>query len=123
MKKHDSLLASFRHAFNGIFACIRRERSIKIQLTVTALVIVAGIVFRISMGEWLVCLLLFGMVIGAELFNTAIEAAVDFTSQKEDPNAMLAKDAAAGAVLFSALIAVVAGILIFLPKFVAFFSR
>lgn len=72
--------------------------------------------FSISPAEWLVCLVLFSLVMGAELINTAIEAAVDLACPRENPKAKLAKDAAAGAVLICAIFAAMAGTIIFLPK-------
>lgn len=118
--KH-SLIASFRCAFQGIAACIRRERNMKIHICAAAVVTAAGFVFRISSTEWLVCLLLFAMVMGAELINTALEAAVDLACPKQHPTAKLAKDAAAGAVLIIAIFAAIAGLVIFLPKLISFF--
>lgn len=123
MKKHDSLSASFRHAFEGIAAAVKKERNIKIHLVFVVLVTAAGFIFDISAGEWLVCVLLFGLVIAAELFNTAIETLVDIASPEQSEPAKIAKDVSAGAVLVCALASVVAGIIIFLPKLIALFVR
>lgn len=115
----QSLGASFRWAWQGIAACVRRERNMKIHLGAAAAVSVAGFVFSISAAEWLVCLISFALVMGAELMNTAVEAAVDLACPREDPRAKLAKDAAAGAVLVCAVFAAAAGLIIFLPKLAA----
>ena len=61
----------------------------------------------------LVCFLLFGLVIGMEIINTAIERLVDLVSPHHNPKAGIIKDMAAGAVLFSAIMAIVCGVLIF----------
>lgn len=117
----QSLFASFRCAFQGISACIRQERNMKIHICAAAAVTIAGFVFRISPTEWLVCLILFALVMGAELINTAVEAAVDLACPEKHPTAKLAKDAAAGAVLIIAIFSAIAGIVIFLPKLISFF--
>lgn len=116
MKKKTTLSDSFRWAGQGIWTCICRERNMKIHLSAAAAVTAAGVVFGISRIEWLVCLILFALVMGAELMNTAIEAAVDLVSPEKHPLAKLAKDAAAGAVLICAIFAAIAGCLIFVPK-------
>lgn len=118
MNRH-SIFASFRCAWQGIAACVSRERNMKIHLFAAAAVTAAGLIFKISKTEWMVCLIFFALVMGAELFNTAIEAAVDLACPREHPKAKLAKDAAAGAVLVCAIFAAIAGIIIFLPKLFA----
>ena len=64
--------------------------------------------------EWCICLLLFGMVISLELVNTAVEAVVDLVTEERKPLAKIAKDTAAGAVLFTAIMAVIIGCIIFI---------
>ena len=81
-----------------------------------SLVIIAGCILRISIMEWLICLILFAQVLSLEIVNTAIEACVDLVSEERKPLATLAKDAAAGAVLISAIFAAIIGLLIFVPK-------
>lgn len=116
IKESQPLSSSFRCAWQGITACFRQERNMKIHLAAATAVTVAGFFFSISPTEWLVCLVLFSLVMGAELINTAIEAAVDLACPRENPKAKLAKDAAAGAVLICAIFAAMAGTIIFLPK-------
>ena len=64
----------------------------------------------------MVCITLFGLVMGLETVNTAIEAVVDLVTEEKRPLAKKAKDAAAGAVLIAAIMAAGAGLLIFVPK-------
>ena len=59
------------------------------------------------------------LVIGAELFNSAIESVVDLASPGYHKLAADAKDMAAGAVLICAIFSVVIGLIIFLPKAIA----
>lgn len=123
MKKtggHQSLAKSFYHAFEGIFTTVRNERNIKIHLGFVVLVLIAGFVLEISRTEWLIVLVLFGLVISLELVNTAVEATVDLVTEERRPLAKIAKDAAAGAVLVSAIMAAIIGCMIFIPKLIVF---
>ena len=117
--KKNPLYKSFGYAFQGIFACIKKERNIKIHLTMMTLVILAGIILKISRTEWLVCLILFALVLRLEMVNTAVEACVDLVTEEKKPLAKLAKDTAAGAVLIAAIFAALIGLLIFIPRFAA----
>ena len=122
MKKtgKNPLYKSFGYAFEGIFAGIRGERNMKIHCFAAVCVIVAGVLFHISVTEWCICLVLFGLILSLGLVNTAIEAVVDFVTEDKKPLAKLAKDTAAGAVLIAAVMAAMAGLLIFVPKLVSF---
>lgn len=121
MKKtgKNPLYKSFGYAFEGIFAGIRGERNMKIHCFAAVCVIVAGALFHISVTEWCICLVLFGLILSLELVNTAIEAVVDLVTEDKKPLAKLAKDTAAGAVLIAAVMAAMAGLLIFVPKLVS----
>ncbi len=121
MRKRSPLYRSFGYAFAGIFNTIRTERNIKIHLLAAALVTLFGVLLRISVTEWFICLLLFALVISLELVNTSVEACVDLVTLEKQPLAKKAKDAAAGAVLFAAIIAAIIGCVIFLPKLAALF--
>lgn len=114
--KKNPLHKSFGYAFEGIFAGIKKERNMKIHCAAMVCVIVAGIIFRISIVEWCICLTLFGLILALELVNTAVEAVVDLVTEEKRPLAKLAKDTAAGAVLIAAIMAAAVGLLIFLPK-------
>ena len=114
--KKDPLYKSFGYAFQGIFNTIRTERNIKIHCAAAILVTIFGIWLQISKTEWMICFILFGLILALELVNTAVEATVDLFTEERKPLAKKAKDAAAGAVLIAAIFAVVIGILIFIPK-------
>ena len=113
--KKNPLGASFGYAFEGIWTGIRKERNMRIHCLAVILVTAAGTFFGLTAMEWCICLLLFGMVISLELVNTAVEAVVDLATEEKKPLAKIAKDTAAGAVLFSAIISVIIGLVIFLP--------
>ena len=114
--KKDPLYKSFGYAFQGIFNTIRTERNIKIHCAAAILVTIFGIWLQISKTEWMICFILFGLILALEQVNTAVEATVDLYTEERKPLAKKAKDAAAGAVLIVAIFAAVIGILIFIPK-------
>lgn len=109
-------IRSFGFAGNGIFQVFKSEPNMKIHIVLAVLVIISGFVFSISLMEWMLCLLCFGMVIGAEMINTAIEDIVDLVSPDHHPLAGRAKDVAAGAVLVCAFVSAIIGLFIFIPK-------
>lgn len=113
MKKR---IDSFKHAIRGIRMVLKSETNMQIHLIFVILVVVSGILFCISTTEWMLCLLAFGLVTGAEMLNTAIETIVDLVSPEYHELAGKAKDIAAGAVLISAVFAAVVGLIIFVPR-------
>lgn len=117
MKKNrkDPITRSFGYAFEGIHTGILKERNMKIHCLAVILVTAAGTFLGLSAVEWCICLLLFALVISLELVNTAVEAVVDLVTEERKPLAKIAKDTAAGAVLFASLAAVIIGCIIFIP--------
>jgi diacylglycerol kinase len=113
MKKR---LLSFKYAGQGIWTLFSTQPNARIHLFVLLLVVGMGIGYSISITEWLILVLTFGVVLTAEAFNTALEFLTDLVSPEPHPLAGKAKDVAAGAVLISAIMAVVVGLIIFLPK-------
>ena len=113
MKKR---IQSFGYAGRGVWLAISTEANMKIHLSVAVLVVMAGFFFQISATEWMACLLCFGLVFTTEMINTAIENVVDLASPNRHELARNAKDVAAGAVLISAIISAIVGLIIFLPK-------
>jgi diacylglycerol kinase len=113
------LFKSFGYAFQGIRHALRTQANLRIHFVISIAVIVAGLWLQISPIEWALIIVTIMIVLSAELFNTAIEAAIDRASPEHHPLAKVAKDTAAGAVLISAIGAVIIGILIFLPRLLA----
>ena len=91
-----------------------------IHIIITVLVVFTGLFFRISKFEWLSLIITIGMVIGAEVINTSIEALTDLASPKKCELARIAKDCSAGAVLVLAVTAVIVGLVIFIPYLIEF---
>lgn len=115
----SAFFSSFRYAFEGIAEGLRTERNMVVHFAVMSMVVVFGVVFGLSKAEWMICILLFGLVFMAELLNTAVETVVDMITTEFDPRAKLAKDTAAGAVLTISIAAGIVGLMIFLPKVLA----
>jgi diacylglycerol kinase (ATP) len=111
--------SSFKYSFEGLIYAYKFEQSMFIHLSVLCFVVIAGIILQISLFEWLICVILFGLVIAAELFNTAIEATIDLISPLRHPLAKIAKDTAAAAVFVLAIVSAISGLIIFLPKVLA----
>lgn len=114
---------SFKYAGTGIFSAFKSELNMQVHLCMMFLVIVCGLVFNISLAEWRLCIILFGIVIGAEIFNTAIETVVDLVMPNINEQAKKAKDLSAGAVLVIAISAAIVGLTIFIPKALEMFMR
>jgi diacylglycerol kinase (ATP) len=108
-----TLLDSFNYAFEGIIHVLRTQRNLRIHFLVAIAVIAAAAALGVGRIELIVLLLAIAFVLVAEMVNSAIEGAIDASTTSFDPNAKLAKDVAAGAVLISSATAVAVGYLVF----------
>ena len=113
-------MASFRNAWKGLSVFVRQEHNAWIHLSMTVLVILAGVLFRISTSEWIAVVFAIGLVISAEAINSAIERLADVVQPNRDERIRDVKDICAGAVLVCAMTAFVIGLIVFLPKLMAF---
>ena len=120
--KNKKLSESFKCAFTGILGTLAKERNFKIHVCAAVCILGLAIFLKVSVIEFICVLVTISMVLAAELLNTAIEAAIDlFTGDKFHPLAKAAKDAAAGAVLITAINAVAVGAAIFFKKLIDLF--
>ena len=110
---HPTFRRSFLFAIQGFRTAIQTERNIKVMLCGAAFAVVMGIVLRIDLLSWAVIALCCGVVIAAELLNTAIETVVDLVSPEYHPLAGRAKDISAGAVWSLCVIVAIVGIIVF----------
>lgn len=113
------MLHSFRYAFRGIAQTIKAERNMRIHLTAVAYVTALGVLAGLDAPRWAAVLLCFGAVIGAELFNTALENLCDAVHPETHPKIGAAKDAAAGAVLVLTICSVGVAVAVFGPWLLA----
>ncbi len=108
-----AFLRGFGCAFRGIGRTVREERNFRIHLTAVSFVILFGIWYEVTAFQAAVLAIVCGIVLVAELLNSAVEAAVDFCSCRLDPLAKKAKDAGAGAVLVTAMLSVAVFVILF----------
>lgn len=108
---------TFRNARKGMRIALKSERNIRIHFVAAVFVILLGLVLEFSALKISVLLLAIGMVVCAEMLNSAIEFSLDAIFHNRYSKMVgMAKDISAGAVMFVTLIAVVIGALIFVPE-------
>lgn len=114
-------LKSFTYAFNGLKVLLREEHNSRIHLFATVCVVVAGVLLKISLLEWVAVAFAVGLVFSGEIFNSAVEDLSDVVCPERDERIKKVKDLAAAAVLVNAITAAVIGLLVFLPKIIQLF--
>lgn len=107
-------ILSFKYAFNGIFLTFQKGVNFRIQSSLGVLAVILGFVLKISPLEWAIIVLLIGIVLSAEIFNTMLEEVTD--DLPDDRIRGETKDMAAGFVLILAIASLIIGLIIFLPK-------
>jgi diacylglycerol kinase (ATP) len=112
----NKFIRGFGYALNGIWHAAVTQLNFRVHLVCMIMAVCAGYALHISNTEWLWIILCIGMVLVAELFNTAIEFLTDLVSPEYNKKAGLVKDMSAGAVLITAITALIIGLNIFLPK-------
>lgn len=113
----SSIVRAFGYALEGLIYTIKTQRNMKIHLVVGVLAIMLSFVLQLMAVEWAIILVLIGLVIMTEMLNTAIEAIIDLSSPDYHPLAKIAKDVGAGMVLVFSLLAVSAGLIIYISAF------
>lgn len=112
-----SVLESFFHAFRGFAHAFKTERNLRIHVGVAFFVATTAAILRVDASGWAMLTLAVGIVIAAELVNTALERLVDIATNNEFHRiARDAKDTAAAAVLCTAIVAAIIGLLVFVPR-------
>lgn len=114
-------LRSFQYAFNGLKILTIEEHNARIHLAATVVVILISVYFKITRFEWMAVLLCIGLVWIAEAFNSAIENLADLVCAEQHPTIKKIKDLSAGAVLVAASMALVIGLVVFLPYLMKLF--
>ena len=114
------VINSLFFALKGLARLIRYERNARIHLLATVVVTICGLLFKIEPVEWALIAVVVGMVFLSELFNTAIENIADIVSPEWNAKIEIIKDYSAAAVLVSALVALVVGAVVFMPRILKF---
>lgn len=107
------IIKSFKHALSGVAFCLWHERNFRIHIVFAIYALYFSKYYYFSRFDYIILFVLFAMVIGAEMINTAIEQFVDIETEVFNFRAKAAKDIAAGAVFVSAAFAVAIGILLY----------
>ncbi len=111
-------MLGINHALRGLFRMLRTERNFKIHILAFIIIVTLGFALSISNKDWIALLLISGLVMSLEMINSAIEKTCDLFSTERNEKIKNIKDIGAGAVLITALFAIVIGILIFYPYLV-----
>ncbi|HEX7492651.1 MAG TPA: diacylglycerol kinase family protein [Bacteroidales bacterium] len=107
---------SFKFAFNGLCSLIKNEHNSRIHLLVAVIVIIMGIMLKINYFEWSLLIIVMGIVFLSELLNSSIESLADFIEPERNEQIRKAKDYGAAAVFISAIVSIIVGGIIFIPK-------
>lgn len=108
--KGQPLFRRFGYAFNGIVTAFRRERSMRVHGIATLAVFAFLAATGAPLLWWVLVTLAVGLVLVAEMVNSALEALADLLHPAQHPEIGVAKDVAAGAVLIATIVAVVVGV-------------
>ena len=112
------IVKSFKYAIDGIKESFQSEKNMKAHSILMFLAILLGLVLKLSSVEWAILIITIGLVLILEFINTSLEQIVDIVSPEKQEKARIAKDVAAAGVLISAIVAVLIGIFLFLPKII-----
>ncbi len=110
-------IRSLTFAIRGAWLLITTEHSIMVQVSIAIIMTVVGFIMQLSLIEWMFQLLAIGLVLVAESLNTGLEKLSDFVHPDYNDRIGFIKDISAGAATFAAIIAVIIGLIIYLPKF------
>ena len=108
-------LKSMGFALKGAIKLITTEHSVMVQSSLAVIMIIAGFYFEITRIEWMLQILVFGLVLAVEGLNTAVEKIADFIHPEYHERIGFIKDIAAGAVFFAAMTAIAVGCIIYFP--------
>lgn len=112
---------SIKFSIEGLIYAYRYEQSMWVHAIATTITIILGLFFKIKLSEWAIVFIALGIILGMELVNTAIEAAVDLTTMEINPLAKIAKDCGSAASFVLSLVALVICLFVFGPYFINMF--
>jgi len=118
MRQNKSRIKSFQVASSGLKHAVLTQINFQIQLSVAVIVLFIAALVGFSRFEWLLLVITIGLVLVAELLNTVVEVVVDLAVQEKlIPEAKIAKDVSAAAVLLMSLVSIIVGLILFWPHF------
>lgn len=116
MTRRKQFVNSLSHAFEGFRYLYQTQNNFRIHLIITIAIIVLSVIMRISLIEWGLIILTMALVWITESFNTVYERLFDLIDPTINPIIKIGKDVSAAAVLISAIVSIIIGILIFVPR-------
>lgn len=108
-------MKKFLDAFNGLKIAFT-HKAVLIQLLLALMAIVGGIIIKLDYYEWLAFIICISLVILSEIFNTSIEKIGDYLNLEKDERIKVIKDLSSGAVLVSAIGALVVCIMVLIKR-------
>ncbi|MCA9376120.1 MAG: diacylglycerol kinase family protein [Candidatus Doudnabacteria bacterium] len=114
------LAKSFKYAINGVRITLREEQNFRVHMVSGVLVALIGWAFHIEALEWVALVIVSGLVLLAEMVNTIFERIVDVLKPRIHPFAEVVKDMMAATVVLAVFVAVIVGLIIFVPYLVDF---
>lgn len=108
---------SFKYAFKGLWTMFSEEPNFRVHFLAALTTVLFGIFFKLNGTEWILITIVIGFVLVSEIFNSAIERIADFVSPEHNQIVGITKDLCAAMVLVAALVSVIVGLIIFVPKF------
>jgi len=118
MSKKYNLGNSFKFAFSGIKEALIKEPNFRIHIVLALSIMILAIILGLSTIDWLILLFTISFVLILELINTGLEALVDLVSPEISEKARIAKNVSAAAVLLAAILSIIVGVILFLPKII-----
>lgn len=114
--KNNNFLEACQNALDGIIYAVTTQSNIKKQLVIAVIVMLVSLFFDLSKAEFLCLMFTVVLIIVAEMINTAIETVVDLYTDLYHPKAKIAKDVGAGAVVITAINAIIVAYFLFFEK-------
>lgn len=113
---------SLKYAFHGISEAWMHHINFRRQVLIGLAATLIGFVLDLSTVEWVLLIIVIGLVLMAELINTAVEEVVNLVTREHRQEAKIAKDVSAGMVLLAAVTSLIVGLFIFVPYFIDFIA-
>ncbi|MBO4601073.1 MAG: diacylglycerol kinase [Bacilli bacterium] len=111
-------LRTFKYSWQGLAYAYKNEQSMWVHAIGSAVTIILGIIFHLSLTEWAIVFIALGVILASELINTAIEAAVDLCTLEIHPLAKIAKDCGSAATFVLTIVSVIICLMVFVPHFI-----
>jgi len=117
------LLLSFKTAFEGLIFVFKSEPNFRLQILFATLALFLAYIFQLRTYEWIVVIILIGMVLVMEILNTALEQFTDLLKPRLHHYVKAIKDIMAASVFMTAIGAFIVGMIIFWPHFFAIINE